>query len=143
MLELKDLLIIKALREDGRTRLAELAAQTGIPLSTAHERLTKLMKNKTIRIIAIPDYEQLRIPLTTWFIIKTSDRDRTLRTLKEADETNTLLSISNGADVAAELLFRNLKQQHALIDKISSYGHVQAYPVIDVIKKENAQIIDD
>lgn len=55
-----DVMVLKALMENGRATVREIAREINLPITTVHNRLNKLKKNKTIRKFTIePDYEAL------------------------------------------------------------------------------------
>ncbi|MBI2133505.1 Lrp/AsnC family transcriptional regulator [Candidatus Woesearchaeota archaeon] len=55
-----DLRLIEALKEDGRATVRELAKKLNLPVTTVHNRLNNLKKNKVIKkFTVIPDFEKL------------------------------------------------------------------------------------
>jgi Lrp/AsnC family transcriptional regulator for asnA, asnC and gidA len=51
--------IIGSLQEDGRASHAQMARELGISEGTARRRLAKLLQDKVIRVVAIPEPESL------------------------------------------------------------------------------------
>ncbi len=136
----KDLRIIAVLREDGRAKLRSIAQRTGIPVSTAHERLQRLVKKQDVRMTSLPHYPSIHVPLQCWATLRAKDRDAAKERLREDPHVNTLLEVSNGADLVCEALFRSFKEQYDFTQRLSSLGKCSVHPVIEEIAKENAKI---
>jgi Lrp/AsnC family transcriptional regulator, leucine-responsive regulatory protein len=66
--------IVALLARDGRMSFTELARQTGLSVSAAHQRVRRLEKRGVIRgYVALVDTEELGLPLTAFVSIKPFD----------------------------------------------------------------------
>lgn len=55
--------LIGLLQEDGRQPVSAMARQLNLPISTVRRRISRLLANGTIRVVAIPDTKQLGLPV--------------------------------------------------------------------------------
>lgn len=58
-----DRVIIRRLQEDGRLPVSTLARELDLPISTVNRRLNHLIKDGLLKIVAIPDYQELGLPI--------------------------------------------------------------------------------
>lgn len=76
-LDEKDLRILELLRFEGRASTVRIAAKTGIPRVTVHDRMDKLRREKVIRkFAALPNYSALGLG-TTAFVLVAYDHSKT------------------------------------------------------------------
>lgn len=70
MLDEKDRLILRELRDDAKKTTKTIAENTGIPRTTVHDRITKLEQGGVIRrFTVIPDYELIDEPTTAFVFV--------------------------------------------------------------------------
>ena len=85
MLDPKDERILRALVEDGRKPVVEIAEELGLPRATVQERLRKLVESGVIRrFVAVPDYSKVGRQVTAYvFVAFTSEENLSQRRLAE------------------------------------------------------------
>lgn len=140
MLQPKDRLIIEELRKDSRRKLTQLSEQTRIPVSTLHDRLKKLRQNNQVRLVTLPDYKRLRMPLQSWVLLDAPDREAAREHLAHHPHVNTVLLVNNGADFAVQAVFSDFADYDAFLEELRGFGKVKAHPVIEVVCKETARV---
>ncbi|HWG90298.1 MAG TPA: Lrp/AsnC family transcriptional regulator [Candidatus Thermoplasmatota archaeon] len=70
MLDEKDRLILKELREDAKKTTKTIAERTNIPRTTVHDRINKMEQSGIIRkFTVIPDYELVGEPTTAFVFV--------------------------------------------------------------------------
>ena len=140
MLTRRDRSIIRELRSDARQRLVDISRKTGIPTSTVHERIRNLVSSGEIRLVSLPDYRALSVPLEVWFFIKVKERDAVIDKLLNHPSTNTLLKAGNGVDIIAECIFKDFRQYHDFSEELEQMAKVVSHPVVEVMERESAII---
>lgn len=66
----KDLLILEALRRDGRMNTADIARSIHLPRVTIHERIRKLRERGVIRkFTVLLDYDRLELPIVAFVLV--------------------------------------------------------------------------
>ena len=141
MLQDKDRVIIECLRSVGaRKKLAQISAQADIPVSTLHDRLTKLLERGQARLVTLLNYRKLRIPLQSWVFVQATNREETRSYLLEHPNINTLLYVNNGADFCCEAVFSDFAEYYRFLEKLERFGAVTDHPIIEEVCKENARV---
>ena len=70
MLDDIDFQIIHELRENASQSVLKIAEKLGMKRSTVQHRIERLKKNQIIkRIVAIPDYEKMGLPVTAFVLV--------------------------------------------------------------------------
>ncbi|MHB8586813.1 MAG: Lrp/AsnC family transcriptional regulator [Thermoplasmatota archaeon] len=70
MLDEKDRLILRELRDDAKKTTKEIAENTGIPRTTVHDRINKMEQSAIIRkFTVIPNYELVGEPTTAFVFV--------------------------------------------------------------------------
>lgn len=78
MLDEKDRLILKELREDAKKTTKTIAENTAIPRTTVHDRINKMEENGVIRrFTVIPNYELIGEPTTAFVFVSYDHRPGT------------------------------------------------------------------
>src|SRR5439155_21575750 len=73
VLDEKDRLILRELREDSKKTTKTIAESTGIPRTTVHDRIHKMEQSGVIRrFTVVPNYEQIGEPTTAFVFISYS-----------------------------------------------------------------------
>lgn len=132
--------LIKELRKNSRQKLTSLSEKLDVPLSTLHDRLYKLIRDDTIRLVTIPNYYEINRPLHVWIFIKAKDKQITKSYLQAQYQVNTLLAVNNGADYAVEAVFSHFKEYDEFLTECKRYGTIKTHPVIEVVCVETAQL---
>lgn len=70
MIDSKDRLILKGLREDARKSTAKLSRDLDLPRVTVHERIKKMEERGVIKgYTVIPDHAKLGLPVTAFLLV--------------------------------------------------------------------------
>jgi DNA-binding Lrp family transcriptional regulator len=70
MLDDKDKTIIKMLKSNSRLRTKEISKKMGIPRTTVHHRIKKLIEDGIIKkFTVIPDYKKTGTPVTAFILV--------------------------------------------------------------------------
>jgi DNA-binding Lrp family transcriptional regulator len=70
MLDANDQRILNELRVDARTPVQQLARRLRMPRSTVQHRINRMRQEGTIqRIVAIPDFEKIGLPVTAFILL--------------------------------------------------------------------------
>ena len=65
-----DLRILHELREDASQSVMKIAEKIGMKRSTVQHRIERLKQNQVIkRIVAVPDYEKMGLPVTAFVLV--------------------------------------------------------------------------
>ena len=132
--------LITKLRENSREKLTVLAEELNTPVSTLHDRLYKLVREKKIRLVSLADFSELNKPLQAWILLKAKNKEETQEFLEQTPIINTCFAISNGADFLFEALFSCFKEYDDFLNTCKNYGKTQAHPILEVVCKETAQL---
>lgn len=117
----KDLMILSHLRQDSRTKLTDMSRETRIPVSTIHDKIrnykeTGLIKKNT----SIVNFE--RFGYTTQALVFLTayrdDKEKLAELLRNNSHVNSLFKINNGWDLAAEVIFSNMKEIEDFLEKL-------------------------
>lgn len=136
MLKRKDVRILSALRGGSRRKLAELAREAGLPLSTLHERLQRLLGSGELRPVPLLDFAMLRLPLRCLVVIKAADRHAAQRALSSELFVNSVWRVGNGADLVCDAVFPDYSAQHGFLERLSAAGTFTVHPVISDVCSE-------
>ncbi len=115
MLDDKDRVILKELREDAKKTTKQIAANTGIPRTTVHDRITKLETNGVIkRFTVIPDYVRIGEPTTAFVFIsynptEGSNQREVAERLSQLDGVYEVHMISGDWDILAKVRGRDVE----------------------------------
>ncbi len=78
MIDEKDQLILTALRENAGRPVRMLEREVGLPRSTIQNRISKMLRTGVIRkIVAIPDYNKIGLPVTAIILVSFNPSART------------------------------------------------------------------
>lgn len=70
MIDAKDQRILRELRQDANQSILRIARKLRLPRSTVQHRIDRMKTNKVIkRIVAIPDYSQIGLPVTAFVLV--------------------------------------------------------------------------
>ena len=137
----KDLLILSYLRSNARETLTNISKKTNIPISTIYDRLKAnedvLIKKHTCLI----DFQMLGYNTRAKIVLKVGKKDKD--TIKDAlmafENVNSVYKINNGFDYMLDVIFRNIKELEAFLERLDekfSIKSKQVYYVIEDLKSE-------
>jgi Lrp/AsnC family transcriptional regulator, leucine-responsive regulatory protein len=121
MLDEKDRLILRELREDAKKTTKTIAENTGIPRTTVHDRINKMEQSGIIRrFTVIPDYEKIGEPTTAFVFVSynptAGSSQRALAdTLAKMDGVYEVHLISGDWDLIAKVRGANVERIGELV----------------------------
>lgn len=141
MLNQKERLILKELRQNSRESLSRLSKKTNIPVSTIFEILRKLENKVITKHVSIVDFSKLGYGLRVNLLISSKDKSGLMNFLKASACVNSLSSSLNGHDYYAECMFRDMKEMAKFKERLENFDvDVDEIFVLDEIKREGFQL---
>lgn len=137
----KDLLIIRQLRKNARQSLTKISEETGIPITTVHDRI-KLHEKRIIRKhAALVNFTEMGFQGRAHIALKTQKDQRAMlkNYLAGHKNINSLYVINYNFDFLAEVIFRDAKEVNAFVDELNqkfSITAMQIHQIIDEFQKE-------
>jgi DNA-binding Lrp family transcriptional regulator len=115
-LSTKEQKILRVLKKNARSTIRQISKKTGIRPSTVHQRLTKMMKDGTIRRFTIDiDEERLGIGLTVFMLISGSlDKYMDKEILKDRNLVE-ISGITGEYDLLLKLKFKSMAEFNTFI----------------------------
>lgn len=146
MLDEKDLLILRELRQDSKRTTKTIAERTGIPRTTVHDRINKLESGGVIRrFTVIPNYELVGEPTTAFVFISynpvpgSSQRD-VGSALSEIEGVYEVHMISGDWDILAKVRGSNVEHIGRLVTErlreLPGVGKTVTCTVFKTLKEE-------
>lgn len=121
VLDEKDRLILRELRESSKKTTKEIAERTGIPRTTVHDRIQKMEAAGVIRkFTVVPNYELVGEPTTAFVFISfngqggTNQRD-TAEQLAKVEGVYEVHMISGDWDILAKVRGENVERIGELV----------------------------
>lgn len=118
-LKIEELKILRCLREDARMSVSDIAAKTGMPISTARHRLNRMLKDGIMEVGALID--PLKIGYQIWAIfeiqVELKKIDDIAKRLAEEDKLYFIGITTGHYDIWAAGIF---KSNDDLLDFISN-----------------------
>lgn len=147
MIDEKDILILNELKKNSRISTKKLAANIDIPRVTVHDRIRRMIENKTIKSFTIlPDYQQMGITTTVFAFIALNPYESNVSATKIAEKITDLPGVYEVHIVAGEydLLIKVRgksfeevgKNVLAKIRQIKGVGRTFTCPCFTTIKEE-------
>lgn len=133
----KDRAIMRVLRTNSRAKLLDISKETGIPISTIHDRIRKL--SKQYRFVSLLNFVAAHLPIHEYLIVKSRDREKTYVKIMNSQYVNNVWSVSNGADFIVECVFPHFQAEHKFVQSLEE-ASVEVHPVIEVIARESLSL---
>ncbi len=133
-LDEKDHLIIDVLREDASLSIAKIAAQTGLPSTTVHNRIKKLRENKIIKNYTIKlDKSRISGEIIAYILIKVyqaNQREIVQRLMKRQDVEEASI-VTGDTDIIMKLRVHSIGDlDKFIIDDLRNIPGIQASKTI-------------
>ncbi len=133
-LDEKDHLIIDVLREDASLSIAKIAAQTGLPSTTVHNRIKKLRENKIIKNYTIKlDKSRISGEIIAYILIKVyqaNQREIVQRLMKRPDVEEASI-VTGDTDIIMKLRVHSIGDlDKFIIDDLRNIPGIQASKTI-------------
>lgn len=146
MLDEKDRLILKELRESSKKTTKEIAERTSIPRTTVHDRIHKMEQSGVIRrFTVVPNYELIGEPTTAFVFISfngaggASQRDLSEQ-LANVDGVYEVHMISGDWDILAKVRGENVERIGELVTErlrgLPGVGRTVTCAVFKTVKDE-------
>jgi DNA-binding Lrp family transcriptional regulator len=140
MLDSKEILLLKHMRNNSRKSLNSLSKESGIPTSTLFDILKRLEKKIVIKHVSLVDFSKLGYNIKTVFSIKTNQKKEIKDFLINEKNVNSLSSLINGFH--AECIFRDLKEMDEFKERLKQFQteEINEFFIVDEIKRESFEL---
>jgi len=142
MSQKKSLEIIRKLRQDARSSLAQLSREMNIPVSTIHDWV-KSFENKTIkRYTTLLDFRKLGFNSRAYIALKTEMDTRELlqQFLQDHSNVNSIYIINHQFDFLIEVIFKHIVELKNFIETLETDFKITNKEIFDIsneVQKEN------
>ena len=146
VLDEKDRLILRELREDSKKTTKTIAESTGIPRTTVHDRIHKMEQSGVIRrFTVVPNYEQIGEPTTAFVFISYSggtgsSQKEVAEQLAKLEGVYEVHMISGDWDILAKVRGENVERIGGLVTErlreIPGVGRTVTCAVFKTVKEE-------
>lgn len=132
--------MIRLLQKDGRMPIATLAKEVGVSETTARTRLKRLVKNETIRVVAVSNPIKLGFEIigNLKLNIDLKKKDAILGKLKAIEQLNYVALTTGGMDIDVEFIARSLDEFKSLIFekiyRIDGVNSSQTSLIVEIVK---------
>jgi DNA-binding Lrp family transcriptional regulator len=133
----KDYAILKELRKDGRASLSKISENTGIPLSTVHDRFTKLDNLILEKHTLILDDKKIGFPIKRQYVFKTVNPRQLLDLMHNHPHLNNFSKLNN-SQYYLECSFPDEHTAFVFEESLSATvnSDIQTISVLQQLKKE-------
>ncbi len=102
-----DLDIIRALQQDGRCSNVEIARDLGVAESTVRKRLDRLLQDRIINVVAVPELDAIGFPVHTMIFLQVelSSADETVNHLASLPQVRTVTFTTGEYDLVVDAVF--------------------------------------
>ena len=147
MIDALDLRVVDELKADGRATVREIAKRLNEPITTIHNRLNKLRKEKIIRNFTIePDYEKLGKGVSA-FVFASIDHDKLLdgkqgieslkKQLHSFQEIEKIYAVTGEIDIVLFIRIGSVKElDEFLVKKLRSVKGIQKTTTLIVLEED-------
>lgn len=131
----RDISMIPYLRQDARTTLTDLCRKTGIPISTAYERLKSLRKAGVLKFTALLDFAQLGFTTRIVVAVKVDReaRDEFEQYLLNHLQVNSVFRVNNGFSYLMDSVFKDMREAEDFIESMEANFKLRKKMVFYVI----------
>lgn len=133
---------------NGRTSLSELARNTGLPVSTVHDRLRQHRQNGLLRPSAIVNFEKIGLATRAHILlaVETDQKDKLYAHLKDHPNVNSLFRINNGWSAVMECVFKEMNDLENFLEQIENTFKIkqkQVHYTLEEMKREGSMATQD
>jgi len=142
MIKDKDVKILKFLRKNARTSLADISRETNIPISTVFDKLNRMENSLINKHTSLLNFPALGYALKVNYLLKCRDRNKVKDFLLEHKNVNTLYRVNNGSDFFVEAIFKDMNEMEEFseaLEELSLYK-AEKFHVIEELRKEDFMI---
>jgi Lrp/AsnC family transcriptional regulator, regulator for asnA, asnC and gidA len=115
--------IIRALQRDGRTTYSAMAKTLGVTEGTVRNRLSRLLADRTIRVVAVADLIRVGMHATaiTGLNVQRSRMKAALATLMEMNEVRYIAVTTGTFDIIVEVVLPDTDSLHDfLVERLAA-----------------------
>ena len=118
MVDLFDKELISLLEHDARQTSEKLAEQLSVSSSTVRRRMSELIENGVIRIVAIPEPKQIGLSLIAVIAFQISHEkvDSFLKTVSSRKDVKCLYATSGRFDIIAHVWFHSTDELYKFVE---------------------------
>ncbi|MBI2564565.1 Lrp/AsnC family transcriptional regulator [Candidatus Woesearchaeota archaeon] len=137
----KDMTILSCLRQDGRMSLTELSKSTGIPVSTAHDRLKHTQGFLFQKYTIVLNYSNIGFSTRAIIFVKSTSikRDDLKDFLSKHPHINSLYSVNNDFDYCFECIFKDIGEMEFFIQAISDKFQIKKKEIHYILKEHSRE----
>lgn len=139
MLNEKEEVLLRILREDSRKSLSKISKETGIPISTLFELLKRLEDKCINKHVSLVNFSNIGYNVKINFALRVQNKEGLKKWLRNHKSVNTLSSLVSDYDFFVETIFKDLKEMMDFKDSLERFGIVtfDEFFVVDELKKES------
>ena len=119
VLSKSDLNVLGAMRQNARETLTAVSRKTGIPISTAFDKLRSLEANGVVaKYTALLDWKQIGFCYRIILLlrVKKSQKEEVENWLEENAPVNNMMHLNGDWNLMLDLLFRNIADIESFVD---------------------------
>lgn len=138
----EDLKILSCLRKNARETLTKISKVTGIPISSAFDKLKRLEATGVItRHISLVDLKKIGFSVQVIFFLKTNDSNKKEleRRLMENPQVNNVARITGNWNFVMDALFRDVEELESFVEALrKDYKGIEfsLHHVLETLKQE-------
>jgi len=149
ILDKEDLIILKVLQEEGRISYAELSRRTGIPDSTIHDKIERMVSRGIIKkFVAILDGKRVGVDITAIVGVETGAKlyDHVAKALCEIPEVLEVYGATAEFDLIIKIRTSTKESLNNLLNRIRRVDGVEdiyVFLILEIFKEEHALPLKD
>lgn len=134
--------MISYFRKDGRISLTALSRKTGLPVSTIHERLKRMVASKVVRPSLLLNFSSFGFNAKAFLLISVphAEKEPLLKHLSNSYHVNSLFRINNGWTALCECIFREMVELENFVEQLErkfSVSKKEVFYVLNELSREN------
>ena len=135
-----DKTILKSLQKDARKRFTEIAQELGVSEGTVRNRVSRLVKNKTVQFVGLIDPEQMgyNAPAMIGVTVQSNLLENAAREISKFSEVSYLVMISGEYDLMVEVLCKNREDFASFLNdklrQVKGVSQTQSFMILRTFK---------
>lgn len=123
----KDLIILEKLKQNSSVTIGELSKLTGIPITTIHNRIKRMEKDKVIKNYTLElDHVKLGNAITAYLMVHTNsmlasgikvNQEDIAKEIKTIDNIESVSLLAGGADILAKIRVKDVNELNQIVMK--------------------------
>ena len=138
MLAPKDMQIIRCLRWNAKTSLAEISRQIAMPISTVFDRVQRCEQGVIKKYTTLVDFPKLGFNFRVCLVLKVKNKEKLKEFLMSHKNVNSLYKINGGFDFLVEAVFKSWEEVYGFQEQLKEFGLKEKInlDILDEIKRE-------